>query len=54
MKIDGDKVLKVLALFDDEDICYIHSDNLDNEVKNKVVDKPKIKVKENKNDRCRK
>lgn len=54
MKIDRETVLKVLALFDDEDIYYIHSEKLDNINKDKEEDKPKVKVKDDKNDRFRK
>ena len=51
MKIDGETVSKVLALFDDEDIYYIHSDKLDIINKEKEIDKPKVIVRGGKDDR---
>ena len=43
MDIDKETILKILALFDEEDIKYIHSDILDKF--NLEIDKPKIKIK---------
>ena len=52
--VDRETSLKVLALFDEEDIYYIHSDKLDKSIKQDIIDKPKVKVKGGKNDRPRK
>ena len=54
MKVDRETVLKVLALFDDEDIYYIHLKEINDDINLDLKDKPKVKVKENKDDRCRK
>ena len=45
MDIDEETILKVLALFDEDDIKYIHSDILDKFNLEKEIDKPKIKIK---------
>ena len=54
MKVKRETVEKVLALFDDEDIVYIHSDKLDTDIKQEVVDKPKVKIRGGIYDRPRK
>jgi len=54
MKVKRETVEKVLALFDEEDIYYIHSDKLDANIKQEVVDKPKVKNRGGMNDRSRK
>ena len=54
MKVKRETVEKVLALFDDEDIYYIHSDKIPVDVKQEVIEKPKIKTRGEKNDRSRK
>ena len=43
--LDKETILKVLALFDDEDIQYIHSDKLDESIKQEYIEKQKVKVK---------
>ncbi len=54
MKVKRDQVEKVLALFDDEDIFYIHSKKLDTEIKNNILKKPIVKVRGGKDDGQRK
>ena len=54
MKDQREKVEKVLALFDEEDIPYIHSDKLDSKVKQEVLDKSKVKIRGGYSDRSRK
>jgi len=54
MNDQREKVEKVLALFDDEDIPYIHSNKLDSKVKQEVLNKPKVKIRGGYVDRQRK
>ena len=50
MKVDRETVLKVLALFDEEDIYYIHVKEIDDTFEEEIIDKPKVKVKGDKYD----
>ena len=52
--VDKETILKILALFDEEDIQYIHSDKLDESIKQEYVEKQKVKVKNINNDGHRK
>ncbi len=54
MKVKRETVEKVLALFDEEDIIYIHSDKLDGKLKQETLDKPKVKIRGGYCDRPRK
>ena len=53
MKIGRETVEKVLALFDEEDIPYIHSDKMNDSEKKEVIGKIKVKTLGGKNDRPR-
>ena len=54
MKDSREKVEKVLALFDEEDIYYIHIKEIGDTLEEDIIDKPKVKVKGDEHDGPRK